>query len=76
MYLLLIFSFQSLAFALIVVSILTCIATKAYDADQSGRIVAMVLLAVTAALTICSVIYMQVATFRCETKRMILVSFF
>ncbi|CAB3234666.1 unnamed protein product [Arctia plantaginis] len=59
-----------LAIALIIVTILTCIATKAYDADQSGRIVAMVLLAVTAALTICVVIYMQVATLRCQSTRM------
>ncbi|XP_075969178.1 uncharacterized protein LOC142972191 isoform X2 [Anticarsia gemmatalis] len=59
------------AIALIIVTILTSIATRAYDADQSSRIAAMVLLATSAAVTICMVIYLEVATFKKHSKPMV-----
>ncbi|PZC81564.1 tetraspanin-18 isoform X1 [Helicoverpa armigera] len=52
------------AVALIIVSVISSIATKAYDSDQSSRMVSMVLLAVSAAVTICAIIYGEVSVFR------------
>lgn len=56
------------AVSLIILAVLTSIATKAYDSEQSSRMVAMVLLAVSAAVTICVIIYGEVAVFKKQSR--------
>ncbi|KAJ8722932.1 hypothetical protein PYW07_004112 [Mythimna separata] len=56
------------AVSLIILAVLTSIATKAYDTEQSHRMVAMVLLAVSAAVTICVIIYGEVAVFKKHSR--------
>ncbi|KAM3961832.1 uncharacterized protein ACR2FA_004154 [Aphomia sociella] len=50
--------------AVIVVSISTAIATKLYSSEQSGRLVAMITIAVTAAIALSVIIYAIVGVFR------------
>ncbi|KAF9416439.1 hypothetical protein HW555_006200 [Spodoptera exigua] len=54
--------------SLISLAILTSIATKAYDAEQSSRIANMVFISVLAAITICTIIYGEVAVFKRHSK--------
>ncbi|KAI5635453.1 tetraspanin family domain-containing protein [Phthorimaea operculella] len=54
--------------ALIALSVSTAIATKIYGAEQSGRLVSMIILAVTAATTLSAVIYATVAVFKQKIK--------
>ncbi|KAH9631592.1 hypothetical protein HF086_004359 [Spodoptera exigua] len=54
--------------SLITLAILTSIATKAYDAEQSSRIANMVFISVLAAITICTIIYGEVAVFKRHSK--------
>ncbi|KAJ8725417.1 hypothetical protein PYW08_003600 [Mythimna loreyi] len=56
------------AVSLIILAVLTSLATKAYDSEQSHRMVAMVLLAVSAAVTICVIIYGEVAVFKRHSR--------
>lgn len=49
-------------------------ATKAYDAEQTSRMVSMVLLAVSAAGTVCVVIYGEVAVFKKQRNPVHIVS--
>ncbi|XP_052753864.1 uncharacterized protein LOC116413396 [Galleria mellonella] len=51
-------------FGVIVVTISTAIATKLYSSQQSGRLVAMITVAVTAAIALSVVIYAIVGVFR------------
>ncbi|KAJ0180301.1 hypothetical protein K1T71_003705 [Dendrolimus kikuchii] len=58
----------TIAIALIIVAIVTSIATKAYDTEQSSRLVGMVMLAVTAAVTVSVSIYALVAVIKKDSK--------
>ncbi|KAJ2952533.1 hypothetical protein O0L34_g6851 [Tuta absoluta] len=58
------------SFALIVLSVSTAIATKIYGAEQSGRLVSMIILAVTAATTLSAIIYATVAVFKKKVKHL------
>ncbi|KAG6460556.1 hypothetical protein O3G_MSEX012056 [Manduca sexta] len=56
------------ALSLIAVTVLTSLATKVFDTEQSNRLVGMVILAVTAAVAISMGIYAVVAVFKKQTK--------
>ncbi|CAH0718787.1 unnamed protein product, partial [Brenthis ino] len=57
-----------LAIAVMVVTVLAAIAMKVITTDQSGRLVAMILLAVLAAVTLSITIYAMVAVLRKQLK--------
>ncbi|XP_004921688.3 uncharacterized protein LOC101740169 isoform X1 [Bombyx mori] len=56
------------ALTLIVITVVTSLATKIYDVEQSSRLVGMVVLAVTAAITISMLIYSNVGVFKKRSK--------
>lgn len=60
--------FQLLSVAVIGVSVTTAFATKIYSSDMSGRLVAMIILAVTAAIALSIAMYAVIAVFRNQVK--------
>lgn len=67
--------FQFVSLGVLVITSLASVATKAYDAEQSTRLVSMIVLAVTAAIALSMVIYAIIGAIRKHAKSVHAVSF-